>query len=667
VIAFPVYYAALAGMLTAATYNYRQLTDENARRRVKWVAYGSMLSLAPQVVVSIIELTVGPAPDWLVQFADGATAGIPLFVAYAVVKHRVFDISVVVRRGLQYLLATRALQILVALPVLALVYTVVINRNQTIAQLFTESTGYLYWIAAAALALRYRRPIQLWLDRRFFREAFDREQMLLGLVDDLGRVDSISQLSELVNENLESALHPEGVYVWYRDPQELADASSSNPMLTPVDFPSEEPWLSWLEERAAVAELPLPPAAGLSKAASRWMTARGVALVVPITDSSERLAGVLLLGAKKSEEPYSATDRRLLQAVAKQTAVVRENLRLRAQVNQEQRIRHDVLARLDGRLPHLLKECPACGTCYEGTAERCDRDGYVLALSLPIARTIDGKYRLDQLIGKGGMGAVYEARDLRLERPVAVKILLNRSFGQQTALRRFRREARAAAQLNHPNIVGVYDYGPLEGEGAYIVMERVHGMTLRAELQRATVLPAREAAEWFDQLLSGLAAAHALGIVHRDLKPENVIGQNERERLHVKILDFGLAKIASVETAASGTMTAAGVVMGTVGYMSPEQILGHEVDHRTDIFAVGVMLAEVLTGRRPFQGEVAPDVTRAALHGSYHLPFTSPDARAIDDVLQRCIAKNAGERYASAGDLRAELIPRLRVDPANSP
>ena len=193
-------------------------------------------------------------------------------------------------------------------------------------------------------------------------------------------------------------------------------------------------------------------------------------------------------------------------------------------------------------------------------------------------------------------------------------------------------------------------------------MERVHGVTLRAELQRVTALPPLEAAEWFDQLLSGLAAAHALGIVHRDLKPENVIARpDQSRRLQVKILDFGLAKIESLEMAASGTMTAAGVVMGTVGYMSPEQVLGQEVDHRTDIFAVGVMLAETLTGRRPFQGEIAPDVTRAVLRSTYHLPFTSSEARAIDDVLQRCIAKSAGERYSSAGDLRAELIPSLRA------
>ena len=263
------------------------------------------------------------------------------------------------------------------------------------------------------------------------------------------------------------------------------------------------------------------------------------------------------------------------------------------------------------------------------------------------------------------MGAVYAARDLRLDRSVAVKILPGRAFGEQAALRRFRREARAAAQLNHPHIVGVYDYGALEGEGAYIVMERVHGVTLRAELERITAMRPADAADWFDQMLAGLAAAHAQGIVHRDLKPENVIGQRgQRDAargLTVKILDFGLAKVAAMDGDApgSGTMTAAGLVMGTVGYMSPEQLLGSAVDQRTDIFAVGVMVAEALTGRRPFQGE---NVAQAVLRNEYHLPLASPGMRAIDEVLQKCLTRDPAKRL-SAAELRAELVPLLRACP----
>jgi len=663
-IALFLFYVCLAGMVTAAVHNYRRLTDENERRRVKWVAYGSILSLAPQVVLSIAELTGNPlglAGAALGQFADAASAGIPLAMAYAVVKHRVLDIRVVIRRGLQYLLAKGALQALVALPMIALVFTVVVNRHRTIVELMTESTGYVYWLAIAAVALRFRQPVRIWLDRRFFREEYDREQLLLGLLDDLGTIDSISQLSGLVHAKLESALHPASMFFWYRDPNEFAEASSSNPLLTPPDFPIDGRWLSWLEERAAPMELPLPPEAGLSRQQIRWFAARDVNLVIPIADSDDRLAGVLLLGPKKSEEPYGASDRRLLLSIANQVAVVRENLRLKAQVSDEQRIRHDVLAHLDRRSVNLLKECPMCGTCFDGDSERCDRDGSALTLSLPVSRTIESKYRLDRLIGKGGMGAVYEARDLRLDRVVAVKILLGRAFGQQTALRRFRREARAAARLDHPRIVRVYDYGRLEREGAYIVMERLRGSTLRAELERMRRLAFADAADWFDQILDGLASAHTNGVVHRDLKPENIIGRrDEQRRLSVTLLDFGLAKEPVADAATTGPMTIAGVVMGTIGYMSPEQLLGYPVDHRTDIFSVGVMLAESIAGQRPFRGDTPMDVSRSVLHQTYHLPDASNEARAVDDVLQRCLAKDPSMRFASADALRQALIPALR-------
>jgi serine/threonine-protein kinase len=248
-----------------------------------------------------------------------------------------------------------------------------------------------------------------------------------------------------------------------------------------------------------------------------------------------------------------------------------------------------------------------------------------------------------------------------LARVVAVKILLGRAFGQQTALRRFRREARAAARLDHPRIVRMYDYGALEGEGAYIVMERLQGSTLRVELERLKTMRPLEVAAWFDQILDGLAAAHVQGIVHRDLKPENVMGRrSELDRLAVTILDFSLAKEAAADAFTTGTMTLEGAVMGTLGYMSPEQLLGQPVDHRTDLFAVGVMLAEALTGRRPFHADTPLDVSRAVLHQTYHLPATSPGSLAVDAVLQRCLAKDPSSRFSSAEALRQTLIPTLR-------
>ena len=657
-----LYYAMLAGMVTAAARNYRVLSDENERRRVRWVAYGSVVAFTPQIVWSVAEVILGStAVSWMGLPANAVTVGIPLVVAYVVVKHRVFDIKVVVRRGVRYLLARRALQAAVSLPAIALAYTVFSHRHLTVTELVTETRAYLYWLGAAGLALRFRRSIESWLDRRFFREEYDRERLVLGLLEDVGKVESMSELSRLANDTLASALHPSSVQVWYRERDEFTAASSSDPLLTPQDFPSGGRWLGWLEQRGAATSLPLGAEAGLSRNDVRWFASRGISLIVPMMDAGDRLVGALVLGAKKSEEPYSAGDRRLLEAIAKQAAVVRENLRLRARVHDEVRGRHDVLARLDGRLPDVLKECPACGACFDGDVERCEHDGRSLRLSLPVVRTIDGKYRLDRLVGKGGMGAVYEARDLGLDRSVAVKIMLSRAFGEQAALRRFRREARAAAHLNHPNIVAVYDFGPLEGEGAYLVMEMVRGQTLRAELDRLTRMPPALAAEWFGPLLDGAGAAHAHDIVHRDLKPENVIGRRDDSGvLAVKILDLGLVKFRGGESLATGTMTADGFVMGTPAYMSPEQILGREVDHRTDIFALAVMLAEALTGRRPFQGDTFADLLFAQRQTPYRLPGSSQPAQAVGDLLQQCLAADPGDRIASAATLRGELIPLLR-------
>jgi hypothetical protein len=656
---------SVAAMIAVLPRNYRRLTTDDQRRRVRWVLYASLVAMVPEVwfaAVALFDAFIGSSG--LSRFELAANLSpviIPISVAYAVVKHRVFDITVVIRLGVQYVLARRALQTLVVLPMIALAYTLVVNRDRTLSDIVTEGTAYGYWIVAAGLSLKFRRPIRLWLDRRFFREEHDREQVLMGLVDQVGKVDSISELSVMVRDKLDVALHPKVMYLWYRDPEESSLVSSSNPELTPADFPAG-PWLVWIEGHGEAIELPLPPAAGVAAREARWFVIREVRLVVPLADSRERLIGLLLLGEKKSEEPYTASDRRLLHAVARQTAVARETLRLRATVIQEQRIRHDVLAKLDRRLPDLLKECPACGACFDGAIEVCDRDQQTLTLSLPVSRTIEGKYRLDRLIGKGGMGAVYEARDLRLNRSVAVKIMLGRAFGQQTALRRFHREARAAARLNHPNIVSIYDFGPLEGEGAFLVMERIDGVTMRAALQRATVFAPAEAADWFDQLLDGIAAAHAEGIVHRDLKPENVIGQRVGTRaLAVKILDFGLAKIQAVDLQASEPLTVQGIIMGTLGYMSPEQLLGGEIDRTTDVFAVGVMLVETLTGRRPFNGETHAELSRAVLHDDFHLPRSTPETAALDALVQRCLAKDPHDRMASAAELRRELIPTLRA------
>src|SRR5713226_1585827 len=224
-----------------------------------------------------------------------------------------------------------------------------------------------------------------------------------------------------------------------------------------------------------------------------------------------------------------------------------------------------------------------------------------------------GPYEVLALLGAGGMGEVYRARDSQLGRDVAIKVLANLASDPER-LRRFEQEARAAAALNHPNILAVYQLGVHQG-APYLVSELLEGETLREQIKRGRI-PVRKAIDYGVQIARGLDAAHQKGIVHRDLKPENLfITRDER----VKILDFGLAKLtqplqpSEYGTSTVSTGTEPGVVMGTVGYMSPEQVRGDSSDHRTDIFALGAVLYEMLAGKRAFQKPTATETMTAIL------------------------------------------------------
>ena len=226
-----------------------------------------------------------------------------------------------------------------------------------------------------------------------------------------------------------------------------------------------------------------------------------------------------------------------------------------------------------------------------------------------------GQYEILSPLGSGGMGEVYRARDSRLNREVAIKVLHDFSSNDPDRLRRFEQEARAVAALNHPNILAIYQMGSHEG-APYLVSELLEGETLRERLKNGP-LPLRKVIDYGVQIARGLAAAHEKGIVHRDLKPENLFLTKDGQ---VKILDFGLARMAqSNETA--GTLnqspadkTEPGIVLGTAGYMSPEQVRGHVADHRSDIFAFSSILYEMLTGKRTFQRPTSVETMSAILN-----------------------------------------------------
>lgn len=265
-----------------------------------------------------------------------------------------------------------------------------------------------------------------------------------------------------------------------------------------------------------------------------------------------------------------------------------------------------------------------------------------------------GPYRIERQIGRGGMGVVYLAHDTRLARPVALK-LLPAAFTQDTErMRRFQQEARAASALNHPNILTIYEVGQEDG-AFYIAAEFVAGQTLRERLDAGSC--ANEALDWASQIAAALDAAHQAGIVHRDIKPENLMVRPDGL---VKVLDFGLAKLSRsasdpYQTAASqtGGETRAGVVLGTVNYMAPEQARGERADARTDLFALGVVLYELLTGQRPFTGPSSSHVLVAIQEATPPpVPNASP---ALQSVLDQLLAKAPAERFQTAAEVRATL------------
>jgi hypothetical protein len=266
-----------------------------------------------------------------------------------------------------------------------------------------------------------------------------------------------------------------------------------------------------------------------------------------------------------------------------------------------------------------------------------------------------GPYEIVVAIGAGGMGEVYRARDPRLGRDVALKVLPRAVANELEALTRFEREARAIAAISHPHILAIYDTG-LDGDVAYVVTELVEGVTLR-EAIAAGPLPQRKAIEYGVQIARGLAAAHERGIVHRDLKPENIIIGTDGL---VKILDFGLARSMAADPDRGDsptllTQTAPGVLLGTVGYLAPEQARGAAVDHRADLFSLGCVLYEMLAGRSPFHRETPAETLAAILREDPPPLSPTHTSPILERVIARCLEKSPGERFQSARDVAFAL------------
>jgi eukaryotic-like serine/threonine-protein kinase len=324
-----------------------------------------------------------------------------------------------------------------------------------------------------------------------------------------------------------------------------------------------------------------------------------------------------------------------------------------------------------------VKSCTTCGQRFSGEATFCPFDGTKLeggnATEIQLARPSDehapgavigGSYRIDRILGEGGMGIVFAVTHLKLNKKFALKLLKRELARDPETRARFLVEAQAAGQIRHPNVVEITDYSSLPDGSAFMVMEYLEGQPLSRLIKLGGALPALRAVNLVRDVASALQAAHDAGVVHRDLKPDNVFVLNNREgREMAKILDFGVAKVAG-----SAKLTRTGMVFGTPHYMSPEQASGGAIDARTDVYALGVIMYEMFTGRVPFEADTYMGVLTKHMFEAPVPPSDlaggSRELGALEDVCLKALAKRPEERYGSMDELARDLerIVRLGSD-----
>jgi serine/threonine protein kinase len=309
----------------------------------------------------------------------------------------------------------------------------------------------------------------------------------------------------------------------------------------------------------------------------------------------------------------------------------------------------------------VAKVCPQCGGEYETGDRFCPKDGTPLRPKAGddpfIGRVIADRYLILARLGEGGMGRVYLAEHVKMNRQCAVKVMNAQLVNDQESLQRFAREASSSARILHPNVAAVFDYGEAD-KVVYLVMEYVDGESLSAILAREGKLEPRRAVEIARQIADGLHAAHELGIVHRDLKPDNVIVARSKAGKEIpKVVDFGIAK--AITDAPQDALTRSGLVIGTPEYMSPEQLLGDPVDARADIYSLGCILYQMLTGEQAFAAESREQMIRRRLHeAAPHVRDVLPNLpRRLDTLLVHMLARSPADRLASATEARDALDP----------
>lgn len=659
-----VYYTSFAvalGVNLAAIveglYRYRFNHDANERRRIRMAVYTAVpgvLAYAIKDGVPIVaELAGGVAPampDAVTVFLQ-ALVLLPGFgLVYAVGVERVLGPRTVLRRSLQYALASRTLTAVGVLPAVALLLLLVVQRGSTIGEVAAGSWPlFTVLIAASIAAFRYRNRARQWLDQRFFREEYDARKILLSLASRVRFETDPSDLASMVVTQIDEALHPQATAILV--------SGIDEGQLTPVtvlhgsaeSLPLESGIVSMLRWSDEPLEIflhdPRSPARRLPAEEQEWLHCTGARLLVPVIGQDRALIAVIALGEKRSEEAYTAEDRQLLASIAAQMGLGFDVVRLRRGLD-SQAGGTGATTKIMAPSALPMTECPRCGRCEESGTATCPMDGATMTVVAGVPRIVENKYRIEQVLGRGGMGAVYRARDARLDRLVALKVVRAELLGDPEARRRFRREAQIVARLQHPAIVSVFDFGTFPDGGAYLVMELVRGEDLRRVLQREGRLEPRRAVRILTSVCGAIEAAHREGVLHRDLKPENILLPGGE--VEAKVLDFGVAKVVDdrrdAVTVDATLLTAAGTIVGTPAYMAPEQLRAAPADARTDVFSLGVIAFEMLSGELPFGRGSLAEVVLAHARG---VPPLKGAPAALERAVRAALEPEPDRRPAS--------------------
>jgi hypothetical protein len=679
---WPIYWLVVTPLTLAAL----PLIVWNARtaslvehRRVGVFVTGLVVGAGPMLAEALLEMLIPPFARFMSQPGVRQAAGLVLFpllisvpftTGYAVFVDQVLSVRLVVRRALRYALARATLVGLLAVPFTMLAWFLYENRDRPLASLLSGPApfGLTSLVAAGLALLGARRRLFTMLDRRFFREQYDARRILTDLVEQSREATSVPALARLLTREIDRALHLDRAAVLaldsagehFVDPSgevaRLASQSALAALLAggadPLDVQLEQPG-------AALGRLP--------EEERRWLADGAFRLLVPLRGAEKSLVGMIALGTKKSELPFSTEDRRLLSAIAASGSIAIENLRLRTPKpsgpapRTERRAVSDSSAAARER---QARECPRCLTVHGPDQTNCPLCEHALEPA-PVPLAIRGAFLVERRLGAGGMGVVYRARDLHLGRLVAIKALPSVSPEHAS---RLRREARAMAAVQHGHVATIFGLEMWHGT-PLIVVEYFAAGTLHERLAGGRSLDVREALELGAALAGGLERMHEAGILHRDIKPSNI---GFTDAGVPKLLDFGLARF--LVEARTGTLkgfpgltpdevgmrddrSAGESALGLIGtplYFSPETVQMKPPDVGVDLWALAMVVFEAIAGRHPMRAPALVDVlTRIATAELPDLRAVRPGCpEAVADFLRAALHRDPRRRPGSARELR---------------